>query len=249
MTYSKIATPAVVVGMVLLLELACRLGWIAPSVLVPPSVAFESLVHILITGEFNSAIAVTVSNVVISTLLAVVGGFLLGVVIHANDFLRRGVEPFLASYYAVPTFIFYPVFIVLLGVGNASIIAIAVLLSIVAMITATLNGLDRVPPVLGKTSRVLKLSPIKAAFLVKLPAAAPYLFTGARLSVAYAFIGVIASEFLLSGNGLGYAIAYAYNMFENRTMYGLMLLIILLVTVTNMALSAVDRRLQARIRR
>ncbi|MDQ0506436.1 ABC transporter permease [Xanthobacter agilis] len=249
MTYSKIATPAVVVGLVLLLELSCRLGWIAPTVLVPPSVALVSLIEILVSGQFNSAIAVTVSNVVVATVLAVIGGFLLGVVIHANDFLRRGVEPFLASYYAVPTFIFYPVFIVLLGVGNASIIAIAVLLSIVAMITATLNGLDRVPAVLGKTSRVLKLSPIQAAFLVKLPAAAPYLFTGARLSVAYAFIGVIASEFLLSGNGLGYAIAYAYNMFENRTMYGLMLLIILLVTVTNMALSAVDRRLQARIRR
>ena len=60
--------------------------------------------------------------------------------------------------------------------------------------------------------------------LVHLPAAAPHLFTGVRLAVAYAFIGVIASEFILSGEGLGYAIAYSYNNFDNRTMYGLMLL-------------------------
>lgn len=249
MRTSTIATPAVVAGLVLLLEVACRAGWISPTVLVAPSVACASLFEILVSGRYNSAIVLTLGNVIASTLLSTVGGFVLGVVIHANDFLRRGLEPYLASYYAVPTFIFYPVFIVLFGVGSASIIAIAVLLSIVTMITATLNGLDRVPAVLGKTSRVMRLSPVKAAVLIQLPAAAPYLFTGARLAVAYSFIGVIASEFLLSGDGLGYAIAYAYNMFENRTMYGLMLLIIILVTATNMALGAVDRRLQARVRR
>jgi NitT/TauT family transport system permease protein len=81
-----------------------------------------------------------------------------------------------------------------------------------------------------------------------LPAATPNLFTGVKLAVAYAFIGVIASEFILSGAGLGYAIAYAYNNFDNRTMYALMLLIVLIVTVVNSALNAVDRRLRARLR-
>ena len=46
---------------------------------------------------------------------------------------------------------------------------------------------------------VLRLSPLQSALRIKLPAALPYLFTGVKLSVAYAFIGVIASEFILSG--------------------------------------------------
>ena len=58
-----------------------------------------------------------------------------------------------------------------------------------------------------------------------LPAAAPWLFTGAKLAVAYSFIGVIAGEFVLAGAGLGYAIAFAYNSFDNATMYGLMILL------------------------
>ncbi len=181
--------------------------------------------------------------------VAILGGFMAGVAVHAVPLLRRGIEPFLASYYAVPTFIFYPVFIVLLGVGSAPIIAIAVLLAVVAMITATLNGLDKIPRVLIKTARIMRLSPVRRAVLVQLPAAAPFLFTGARLSVAYAFIGVIASEFILSGDGIGYAIANAYNNFENRTMYGLMLLIVLVVTAVNTALDLLDRRLQSRLRR
>ena len=70
--------------------------------------------------------------------------------------------------------------------------------------------------------------------------------TGARLAVAYSFIGVIASEFILSGDGIGYSIAYAYNNFDNRTMYGLMLLVIVVVTAVNAVLDAVDRRFQSR---
>jgi NitT/TauT family transport system permease protein len=245
----RLATYGVVLVMALVLELACRVGWISPTVLIPPSAAFASLFEILVSGRYNGAMALTLGNVAISAAISIVGGFFIGVLVHSNDFVRRGVEPYLASYYAVPTFIFYPVFIVILGVGSPSIIAIAVLLSIVAMITATLNGLDRIPRVLLRTGRVFQMSGLHTAVLIKLPAIAPYLFTGVRLAIAYSFIGVIASEFLLSGDGLGYAIAYAYNLFENRTMYGLMLLIILIVTGLNMVLSAFDRRLQSRLTR
>jgi NitT/TauT family transport system permease protein len=89
------------------------------------------------------------------------------------------------------------------------------------------------------------MSRIKTAVMIELPSTAPYLFTGVKLSVAYSFIGVIASEFILSGSGIGYAIAYAYNNFENRHMYALMLLIILLVTAVNAGLNIIDRRLQS----
>ena len=243
---ASLGLAAILVGM---LEAACRAGLVGKTVVIAPSEMVSSLWEILRSGAYTHAILLTLGNVADAAAIAAVGGFAGGVVVHAMPALRRGVEPYLASYYAVPTFIFYPVFIVLLGVGSAPIIAIAVLLAVVAMVTATLNGLDRIPRVLDKTARVLRLSPLRRAMLVQLPGAAPYLFTGARLAVAYAFIGVIASEFILSGDGLGYAIAYAYNNFENRTMYGLMLLIIIVVTVVNTTLDMLDRRLQSRSRR
>jgi len=70
-----------------------------------------------------------------------------------------------------------------------------VLLAVVAMITATLNGLDRIPEVLRKTARIYRMDRLRRAILIDLPAPRPILFTGVKLSVAYAFIGVIASEF------------------------------------------------------
>ena len=117
------------------------------------------------------------------------------------------------------------------------------------MITATLNGLDRIPRVLRKTAQIYRMSRAKTALLVELPATLPYLFTGVKLSVAYSFIGVIASEFILSGAGIGYAIAYAYNLFENGHMYALILLVLVTVTIVNTILNMIDRRLQARRQR
>jgi NitT/TauT family transport system permease protein len=83
---------------------------------------------------------------------------------------------------------------------------------------------------------------IATALLLKLPAAAPHLFTGGKLAVSYAFIGVIASEFILAPAGLGRVISDAYTDFNNRQMYALMLLLIIVATVVNMLLHVVDQR-------
>ncbi len=228
------------------LELACRTGAIPAQTILAPSQMAASLWAILRSGEFDGDIALTLADVLAAAGLSVVLGFAAGLVVHAWPALRAALEPLLASYYAVPTFMFYPVFIILFGVGSAAIIAIAVLLALVAMVSATLAGLDRIPPVYGRVARLYRMRAWARVWRITLPAALPFLFTGVQLCVAYAFIGVIASEFILSGAGIGYAIAYAYNNFNNRTMYGLMLLVVALVSVINGALDAVDHRLARR---
>ena len=85
--------------------------------------------------------------------------------------------------------------------------------------------------------------------LVILPAALPHLLAGIKLALAYSFIGVIAGEFILSGSGLGHAIAYAYDSFDNPTMYALMLFVIVLAVLLNAALHLWEQRVIARRRR
>ncbi len=237
---------AIVAGAVLALEGLCRSGMVSATTVVAPSVMVASLLAILTSGRFDADILLSLSDVLAAALLAVGLGFVAGVATHGLPAFRRALQPLLTSYYAVPTFMLYPVFIILFGVGSRAIVAISVLLAIVAMIEATLTALDRVPRVLLRTARVLRMGRAATAWRVVLPAALPHLFTGVKLAVAYSFVGVIASEFILSGAGLGYQVAYAYNNFDNRTMYGLMLLIVVVVGLVNAALDAANRRLQAR---
>src|SRR5438876_301894 len=128
------------------------------------------------------------------------------------------------------------------------LVAVGYLLAVMAVIINTLNGLDRVPRVLVKVARMHRLSGWALERKVRLPFAAPYVFTGFKLCVAYSFVGVIGAEFITSSRGIGYEISYAYNNFDNQVMYPLIFLILAIVTVINMSLYAWERRLLARRR-
>ena len=131
---------------------------------------------------------------------------------------------------------------------GAALIEYTVLLGIlvVAVIVTTLNGLDRVPRVLRKTALICGMGPFDTAVHVTLPFCAPYLLTAAKLALAYAFIGVIGSEFIMARSGMGYEIGYAYTNFDNATMYPLILLILLLSIVLNGILTHWEKVLLAR---
>jgi NitT/TauT family transport system permease protein len=249
MTLHGILRIVIVAAMIAMLEIACRLLWLPRTTIIAPSEMAVGLWDILRSGDVNHHIAITLRDIVIAAVGAIVLGSIVGYVLHGLPRARDAVEPLLSGYYSVPTFMFYPVFIILFGIGELPIIAISLLLAIVAVITATLNGLDRIPQVFRKTSRVLRMGPMTRACLVDFPAAVPYLITGIKLSIAYAFIGVIASEFILSGAGIGYSIAYAYNNFNTRTMYALMLLVVVATVIINAVLDAVDNHFQSRLRR
>ncbi len=236
----------VVGGFILAIELLCRTGAISPRVLIAPSDMALRLMRLLASGKANSDILETLGNVAIALVLSVSCGFAAGAAIHASPRLRRAIDPFLASYYALPFFAFYPLFIVLFGLGRGAIVAIGFLFGVVAMIIATLNGFDRIPRVLVRTAAVYHMGPFAAALRIKLPSAAPYLFTGVKLAIAYCFIGVIAAEFIMASSGLGYSISYAFNNFDNGTMYALMLFVIVLVTIVNALFYSYERRLMRR---
>jgi NitT/TauT family transport system permease protein len=232
----------VIAAAVALLEAACRLGLIDHRVVIPPSEMAAALWRLLLSGQLDDVMARSFGIVVLAVLIAVVAGFALGLAIHALPRLRAALDPFFATYYAVPIFIFYPVMVAIFGLSVIPILLMGVASAIVAMVIATLNGLDRVPRVLGKVARVHRMGRIATALRLKLPAAAPHLFTGVKLAVSYAFIAVIASEFILAPAGLGRLIADAYADFNNPRMYALMLLLVVVATVVNMVLHALDQR-------
>ena len=236
----------VLVGAVATVELLCRSGVIGAFTMIPPTQMVASLWSLLASGRLHNDIVRTLSAVCVAFGAAVVAGALAGAVIHAVPRLRRTADPLLAAYYSVPVFVFYPMFIVMLGLNDRPKIMIGFLYAVAAMTINTLNGLDRVSPVLLKTARMFRMGWAATTVRVVLPSAAPYLFTGVKLAIAYSFIGVVGSEFILSSGGLGYQIGFAYHDFNNKTMYALILFILGVVLIVNMSLHAWEKLLMAR---
>jgi len=229
-----------------LLELLCRSHVIPPLTLPPPSLIALELWRIVRQGTFNAAILKTLVNVAVAIALAVTIGTAMGAALHRSHTARKLLEPLFSTYYAIPIYAFYPLFIVIFGLGDTPQVMIGFMLGVVSMIVSTLAGLDSIPPVLGKTARVLQLGPIETVRSVTLPYAAPYLFTGTKLAIAYAFIGVIGAEFIMSNTGLGYEIRFAYDNLDNNIMYPLILLVLLISVAVNTSLDHWERVLRAR---
>ncbi len=234
------------VGFVLMLEVLCHLKIIDKLTMQPPHRMAMDLWNILVGGKLNAAIAKTMTNAGMAFVLALVAGILVAVVLHRMKALRQALDPLFATYYAIPIFAFYPLLILVLGLGDAPQIAIGFMLGVIAVIVNTLNGLDRVPSVLAKTASIYRLGPLERAWSVTLPGALPYMLTGIKLAVAYALIGVIGAEFIMSRGGIGYEIAFAYDNFDNATMYPLILLVLGAAIAVNGCLSVWERRLLAR---
>ena len=139
--------------------------------------------------------------------LALTIGIVTALLIHARKLVREALDPLFATYYAIPVIAFYPLFVILFGLGDGPQIIIAFMLGVVAVIVNTLNGLDRVPRVLLKTARVARMSPSATALKVTLPFALPYILTGLRLGLAQAWRILVGVEMLAAVPwGLGWMI-------------------------------------------
>jgi NitT/TauT family transport system permease protein len=237
---------AILASLIALLEIGCRLGFIDTLTVIAPSDMVVSMVDQVSSGELSASIVSTFSTILMAFVLAVVIGTAIGALIHRFSRLRDVADPLLASYYSVPTFIFYPLLVALLGLGKAPLVVLGVLSAAPAVIISTLSGLDGVAPVLMKLARVHRLTAGRTLMWIVLPAALPHLFTGFKLALSYALIGVIAGEFILSGTGLGYAISFAYQSFDNRAMYGVMLFVLLVAITANGVLYVWEGRLARR---
>jgi NitT/TauT family transport system permease protein len=237
---------AVVAGFIMLLEALCFFGLIDKVTMPPPHIIVRDLIRMILARRYFGEIGKSLANVLLAFGSAYIFGIVSGTILHRYKTARDVLDPLFATYYAIPVFAFYPLFIVIFGLGDGPQLLIGFLLAVVAVIVTTLNGLDRLPPVLKKTARVNGLNPLQTALRITLPFCAPYLLTAAKLALAYAFIGVIGSEFIMARAGMGYEISYAYTNFDNATMYPLILLILLLSIAANSVLSHWERVLLAR---
>jgi NitT/TauT family transport system permease protein len=236
----------VVVAAIGALEVLCRVGVITAFTMQAPLRIAVDLWQMLLSGKHNAAIVKTLTNAGAALALSIVIGILAAVIVHRLKLLREALDPLFATYYAVPVLAFYPLLIILFGVGDAPKIVIAFMLGVIAVIVNTLNGLDRVPRVLLKTSRIMRMAPIETALKVTLPYAAPYVLTGIKFAVAYSLIGIIGSEFIMSSDGMGFEIAFAYNNFDNATMYPLIVLILIISIGLNLLVSMWEQTILAR---
>ena len=239
---------AIVAISIAIWEALARAHAFGPTLSVPPTVMFITMIAALLDGRLIPDVGRTALEVALAYGIALLIGLPLGVVLWRSRVLATAIEPYLLAYYVIPLFAFYPLFIKIFGAGIAPIVAIGVINGIGAIAMNVLVGLREIPRVQLALARSLMLRPAQTMLHVVVPATVPQAFVGLRLGFIYALIGVIAAEFILATAGVGYRIAFAYNNFESKIMFATILLVLIVSIACNQVLISIERRL-ARYRR
>jgi NitT/TauT family transport system permease protein len=230
-----ILTRTVIVGVVVLVyEVLCRAGVLDPFSWVPASSAVARAWELITDPTFlTETVWQTLRIVLMSTLLAIVGGLVMGVVLWRLPTVYATANPYLTLYYSIPAFAFYPVLLSLVGAGPMSLILLASLLGFAAMTANVAIGLRGTAPIHVTLGKSLQLDQWRMLRRIYFPSAVPQILVGLRLVVAYAVIGVVGGEFLTGTSGLGYYIQFAYDSYDLVDTYAGILIVVLAALALN----------------
>jgi len=183
---------------------------------------------------------VTLKEGLLGALYGGVIGFAAGVVIAHSRRAEAVLNPFIVASQSVPKVALAPLFVVWLGFGSAPKVAVAALISFFPLLENTVVGLRRVDPAYLKLFRASGANAWQMFWKLRLVNAAPYILTGARISLLYSLLGAIVGEFIAGNRGLGAAILDAQGLFKTELMFGL----IMALTVLGIMLYGIARLLE-----
>lgn len=233
--------PALLV-LALLWELAPRLGWINAIFFPPLSQVFTALGDMIGSGLLAQHIGISLQRAAIGFLLAVIVAIPLGLLMGRYALFEKVSDFLVQTLRNTSQFALLPVFILLLGIGEASKIAITFYAAVFFLLINTIVGVKSVDPLHIKAARSMGTSDWDLFRKVILPSAVPSIVAGARLGVKSSLFSVIAAEMLAAQSGIGYLIQNSSLMLETDRMYAGILTLTLIGFLLNYGLVAFEAR-------
>ncbi len=234
---------AAFLAIVLLLWFLATTKWGVSRILLPnPVNVWHQLVDIVASGAFIPDLRVTLGELAAAFAIAMSLGVTIGYLISRSRYWIRVFEPLLSAIYAIPIILFLPLYVLLLGLGPASKIALGATISFFPIVLSTIVGFGHVDRRLLTAARSMGANNIQMFRHVLLPAALPVILAGLRLGFTVALLSVIASETIASFAGLGHHIVDLAENMDTARMFAYIVVVIAIVAFLNAVVSKIEGR-------
>jgi ABC-type nitrate/sulfonate/bicarbonate transport system permease component len=232
-----------VVAVLSLWEAAVRIFEPSTVIIVGPSAIPPAFIDLALSGalweHFSTSMRQFALGYVVAALIAIPLGLFMGASRRAHDYG----DPWLTALYATPSVALAPLFIIWLGFGDASHVSIIALVAFFPVIINTVDGVHAVERDLTEVGVAFRASRREVFWQVHLPGAMPYIFTGLRLAMARALVGIVVADLFGAQAGLGYLILTSSQLFQTANLFvGVVILAALGVLFTS-GLRALQKRL------
>ncbi|WP_242224532.1 ABC transporter permease [Shinella zoogloeoides] len=232
-----------VLAFLALWQIASTRGWVNPSVFPPLDVIVSALWSSLASGALIDDIAISLQRSGIAFAAAVVVGIPLGLVMGQARVVEQALDPLLQFFRQTSALALYPVFILLLGLGETSKVFVIFWATLFPILLSTIGGVKEVDGKLVEMARTYGASRLAIFRRVVLPASVPAIFVGLRLSATTALLLLIAAEMIGANKGVGFQVMNAQYNFQIPLMFAAILLLALLGLLANAVLVLLQKKL------
>jgi ABC-type nitrate/sulfonate/bicarbonate transport system permease component len=227
---------AIIAAVLVSWEALARSGLLFRDVVPPLQAIGGAFVAIVTSAEFYFHLSWTLLEAVIALVIGAVLGVFAGLGLGVSKLLHRAFVPSLYYLGSTPKLVFFPVMIMLFGVGIGSKIALGIISCFFPVALSTAAGVRQINPVLIKVGRSFCADPWHMVRAIYLPAMREPILTGLRLGLGLTVIVTLLAETKLSNQGVGHLIIRAFTTFDMPRMYALLIAVFVIAIAANAAL-------------
>lgn len=204
----------ILIGFFALWEVAARFGWIDAFIMSSPSRILKTLQSLYTSNNLFYHIGISCLETVIGFILGTISGTVIAIILWNSPFLSKVLDPYLIILNSLPKTALGPIFIVWIGTGASSIIAMSLAISLIVTILDVHNGFLATDKEKIKLLRTFGATKHQILLKLVLPSNFATLINALKVNVGLSWVGVIMGEFLVSKAGLGYLIVYGSQVFK-----------------------------------
>lgn len=214
----RLASAVSLAGVLLAWQLAAM--WVDDPLFLPRvDVVARHALDMYSSGSLMPHVWVSLQRALIGFTIAAVAGALLGLALGSIRVVDRFVSPLISLSYPIPKIGLVPLFILWLGIGEASKLAVIVAAAIYPVVINVYAGVRGIDGRLIWRARTLGVGRVAVFWRVVVPATLPSLFVGLRLAMGLSWILLFAAEMVAAQQGLGHLIIRAQQLFQTSTVF------------------------------
>lgn len=228
-------------------EFGVRAGWLDSFFFGQPSAIVDKLIDWIqngtAIGPLWKQVWVTIYEAGAGFLIGAVLGVVFGITLGRNQLLSDVFSIYIKIANSIPRIVMGSIFIVALGLGSPSKIALAVVMVFFVVFGNAFQGVREADKNLIANARILGASNWQVTRAVILPSALSWILASLHVSFGFALIGAIVGEFLGAREGMGLLIASAQGSFDSNGVFAAMIVIAVVALCAEWILTTIEKRL------
>lgn len=208
-----------------------------------PADVFARVVRMVSTGVVWPHLWVTLIETALAFVIGALGGIVFGFWFARSPAVAAVFDPYLKMINALPRVVLAPIFMLWLGLGIWSKVALGVTLVFFIVFFNVHQGVKEVSPVVLANARLMGMNERQLFRHVYWPSALSWMFSSLHTSVGFALVGAVVGEYLGSSAGLGYLIHQAEGVFDIAGVFAGMFVLAVFVLVIDWAVTVLENRL------